>query len=141
GAHHVVASSPDATDAIRTLTEGRGVDVVFDNVGANSTLALAVATLRPDGAISLVGSGGGLLALGRDPSLAKSVKKGPLLTQRGATVALPYWGTRADLAEVVRLAQRGVLRLEVERYPLDAAPDVLDRLRHGRISGRAVLTP
>ena len=50
-------------------------------------------------------------------------------------------GTYADLADLVTLADQGKVALHSSRYPLDAANDAIDDLRHGRIRGRAVLIP
>jgi propanol-preferring alcohol dehydrogenase len=49
--------------------------------------------------------------------------------------------TRADGRELLDLAGRIPLRVEVHRYPLQRAADALDDLRHGRFSGAAVLVP
>jgi propanol-preferring alcohol dehydrogenase len=43
--------------------------------------------------------------------------------------------------EVIALAAEGRIRPEVERFPLDQAREVYQRLREGRIMGRAVLVP
>jgi propanol-preferring alcohol dehydrogenase len=49
--------------------------------------------------------------------------------------------TRADGRELLDLAGRIPLRVEVHRYPLQRAADALDDLRQGRFSGAAVLVP
>ncbi len=54
------------------------------------------------------------------------------------TVAANLIGTYADL---VTLADQGKVVLHSSRYPLEAANDAIDDLRHGRIRGRAVLIP
>jgi NAD+-dependent secondary alcohol dehydrogenase Adh1 len=50
-------------------------------------------------------------------------------------------GTWIDLWEVLQLHGRGDLRLRTETHSLDDVNDVLDRLRQGEITGRAVLVP
>jgi NAD+-dependent secondary alcohol dehydrogenase Adh1 len=50
-------------------------------------------------------------------------------------------GSWTDLWEVMQLHGRGRLTLKTETHPLAAINDVLDRLRAGDITGRAVLTP
>ncbi len=47
--------------------------------------------------------------------------------------------TRADGEELLALAPRVGVKTEVELFPLDAANDALDALRHGRLRGAAVL--
>jgi NAD+-dependent secondary alcohol dehydrogenase Adh1 len=57
------------------------------------------------------------------------------------TIAANLIGTYADLADLVILADQGKVVLHSSRYPLEAANDAIDDLRHGRIRGRAVLIP
>jgi D-arabinose 1-dehydrogenase-like Zn-dependent alcohol dehydrogenase len=45
------------------------------------------------------------------------------------------------LADLVALASQGKVVLHSSRYPLEAANDAIDDLRHGRIRGRAILIP
>lgn len=130
GAHVTVLASPDAGRLVRQAAGGRGVDAVLDFAGAAATLELAARSLRPDGDLVVVGSGGGQLAVR---------KPGPL--PPGARVSLPFWGTRAELSEVVALARAGTIHVEVERFPLIAAEEAMDRLRAGTLDGRAVLIP
>lgn len=106
---------------------GRPADVVLDFVGTDSTLAHAAAVVAPDGLVVLVGEAGGSLPFGFDAVPVES-----WLT----TVA---WGSRDDLREVVRLAQRGRLRWEVETLPLEEAATAHERLRAGDVDGRLVL--
>jgi propanol-preferring alcohol dehydrogenase len=49
--------------------------------------------------------------------------------------------TRADAAEFLAFAARVPLHVETVAYPLEAANDALDDLRHGRLQGAAVLLP
>jgi propanol-preferring alcohol dehydrogenase len=61
--HGVVANADGASDEVKRRTrEALGVDFVLDLVGADSTLALASAILRPGGHIALVGIAGGSLS-------------------------------------------------------------------------------
>lgn len=66
--------------------------------------------------------------------------------------AFPYsilWGermvrsvanlTRADAIDLLELAPRVPVRTEVQRYPLEGANEVLDRMRRGELRGAAVL--
>lgn len=130
GAHLSIPASPDGHDRLRAATDGKGADAVLDFAGTDATLALAAHGLRADGDLVIVGSGGGHLPVR---------KPGPL--PPGCRVSLPFWGTRAELVEVVALARAGAVRVEAEVFPLSAAPDAIDRLRAGRLDGRAVLVP
>jgi propanol-preferring alcohol dehydrogenase len=59
----------------------------------------------------------------------------------GAEIATSYWGTAAELVELVSLARADKIRLDVETFSLDEAPQVYERLRRGDIRGRAVIVP
>jgi propanol-preferring alcohol dehydrogenase len=49
--------------------------------------------------------------------------------------------TRADGAEFLALAPQVPVRTEIEAFPLDAANEVLERMRRGEVTGAAVLVP
>lgn len=53
-----------------------------------------------------------------------------------ASVATTYWGSVTELAEVVALAERGVLDIHVERFPLDDAMTAYERLERGEAATR-----
>jgi propanol-preferring alcohol dehydrogenase len=129
GAHHALRSDEQAVAAIRTLTGGVGAQAVFDFVGAPPTVQIARKSVAMDGVVQLVGIGGGTLPTGF------------FSTPYGASVRAPYWGTRAELMEVLDLARSGAVHVEVERYTLDEAPEAYRRLHDGEVRGRAVVVP
>ncbi len=55
GATDTIDGAGDVPAAVRSLTAGRGADVVFDTVGSPTTLAAAIASARKGGAIVLTG--------------------------------------------------------------------------------------
>jgi propanol-preferring alcohol dehydrogenase len=129
GASHTLASTPATADEIRTITRKRGVDVVFDFVGSDATLALAAAVVRPLGHVNLVGIAGGTL-----PFSFFSVPY-------EVSLATTYWGSLPELMEVLDLARAGRIEPVVETYPLERALDAYEAMRNGRLTGRAVITP
>ncbi|SFF41164.1 alcohol dehydrogenase, propanol-preferring [Actinacidiphila alni] len=129
GAHETVLSDADAADRVRALTDGVGAQVVLDFVGAPPTVATATACAAVEGDVTIVGIGGGSAAVGF----------GTIAFD--AAVRAPYWGTRAELIEVLDLARAGAVDVHVETYSLDDAPLAYERLRAGRITGRAVILP
>jgi propanol-preferring alcohol dehydrogenase len=129
GAEHGVVAGDAAADEIREVTEGRGADVVIDLVGADSTLALGAAVVRPMGQLTIVGIAGGTLPIGFF-SIAYE-----------ASVATTYWGTLPELFEVISLAQAGHLTAHVRTFSLDDGVDAYHLLREGKIDGRAVVVP
>jgi propanol-preferring alcohol dehydrogenase len=108
---------------------GGPADVVFDFVGSDETLALAVRFVAPGGLISLVGEAGG--------ALEYSFEALPV----EATLTTTSWGSHDDLRDVVQLARRHSLHWTVDRMPLREAAAAHDRLAAGQVPGRLVLVP
>lgn len=129
GADHVVVAGPDAVGQIEDLTRGRGADVVLDVVGSDDTLRLAAAVSRSLGHIAVVGIAGG--------SFPFSFFGLPY----EAAIATTYWGSLPELVEVIDLAERGLIRAEVERVSLSAAAAGYQRLAAGGVDGRLVVVP
>ncbi|ATE64381.1 NAD(P)-dependent alcohol dehydrogenase [Rhizorhabdus dicambivorans] len=130
GATYVVNTSDGeaARAQILDIVGGRGVKVAFDFVAIQPTIKLCTSIVGRGGRISVVGMGGGTIAL-------------PVIKPYAYSIDLPYWGSRTELIEVIALAQAGRIKAEVETFPLNDALDVYQRLREGRVHGRAVLVP
>jgi propanol-preferring alcohol dehydrogenase len=129
GAHHVVQAGPDAADAVRDATKGKGADVVLDFVGSDDSLTLAVAASRSLGDVTLVGIAGG--------SIPFSFFSGPY----EVSFATTYWGSVTELMEVIALAQQGRISATVQRFGLDNVADAYAALHAGAVRGRAVVVP
>lgn len=129
GAHETVLSDAAAAGRIRELTGGLGAEVVLDFVGAAPTVATAGAAVQTEGDVTIVGLGGGALPVGFGTLPYETV------------VTSPYWGTRAELIEVLDLARAGAVAVHVETYAIDDAPEAYERLHAGKIRGRAVILP
>jgi len=128
GADHVVEGR-EALDAVRDLTGGGGADLVFDFVGTDQTHGDAAAMLARGGTYSVVGYGGTIAI----PSAALVVNEQAVV---GNLV-----GTWIDLWELLQLHGAGRVVLKTETHSLEAVNDVLDKLRAGEVTGRAVLVP
>lgn len=128
-AHTVNTRAQTAAEEIRDLVGQRGVTVALDFVGAQATIDLAAGVVGRNSRLAVVGLGGGTLHYAADSP------------PYGTQVSVPYWGSRTELMEVIALAQSGRIRAAVETFPLEQANDVYQRLREGRIQGRAVLVP
>ncbi len=116
---------------VRGLHGGQGADAVIDFVGTPSTVSLGFRLLGRGGRLLLVGLNGG-----RAPFSL------PLFPLLGAEVIGNFTGSRRELIAVVDLARRGVISPVVGgEYPLREANEVLAKLEHGEIPGRAVLRP
>lgn len=135
GAHHTIRSDADASAFIRELVgpPPGGAEAVFDFVGATPTLALAASVVTTGGRLVLVGLAGGTLQV--KPGVADIGI--PMETQ----VVVPFWGTRAELAEVIAMARAGRLTAHVERFRLAEAHEAYRKLGAGALHGRAVVVP
>ncbi len=129
GADEALLSDGDAAASIRDLTGGMGAVAVFDFVGAQPTVELAGSVVAVEGDLTIVGIGGGMLPVGFG-SVPYDV-----------AVRAPYWGSRAELIEVLDLARAGTISVETETFSLDEAPSAYERLHAGTIRGRAVIVP
>ena len=128
GADHGVTAAGQQAQQVRDLT-GSGANAVFNFVGEDATIGESIAMLRPGGTYYLIGYGGTVTL----PTI-------PLILGEVSIVA-NLIGTHRDLAGLIDLTQRGHVTPHGTRYPLEAAGDAINDLRHGRIRGRAILTP
>jgi len=128
GATDTIDAAGDVPPAVRSLTNGRGADFVFDAVGSPATLATAIASTRKGGAVVLTG-------LSRVDSQG-SIPMFPFVMQEKRLIGSVYGsGNPArDIPYLVSLYQDGRLKLNelVSRtYPLDRVNDALDALAAG----------
>lgn len=124
-----IDASGDQAAQLREATGGTGVDAVFDLVGATPTIQLGQAVLARGGRLSVVGIAGG--------EVTWSFFTNPY----EAVITNTYWGSIADLHEVVAMYQRGQIVPDVERFSLEDAPEAYRRLEEGTLDARAVIVP
>ena len=124
-----VPAGDDQVEAIRELTGGRGVDAAFDIVGAAPTIRTAQACMAQGGRLTVVGIAGGV------------VEWSFFTTPYESAITNTYWGSIADLHEVVDMYRAGQIQPEIERYSMDDALEAYRRLEAGELSGRAVVVP
>lgn len=121
GCTHVINySHEDVAERVKALTDGRGVDVVFDSVGRD-TFAASLDSLKRRGLMVCVGTASGTIE-GFNPNLL--AMKGSLYLTRPALadyIADP--AEKAALAnEVFGHVAAGRIRIEInQRYPLSQA--------------------
>jgi NAD+-dependent secondary alcohol dehydrogenase Adh1 len=118
----------DAAD-VREATNGAGADVVVDLVANDATHTAGVEMLARGGLYSTIGYGGMITV----PSVAMVVGE--------TAIAGNLVGSWIDLWELLQLHASGDVKLRTETHPLESVNEVLDRLRDGEITGRAVLVP
>lgn len=129
GASHAVISDEGSAAEVRRITGGRGAALVLDVVGSDATIAQAAGMLAFEGDLTLIGLAGG------------SIPYSALTLPWGAGLATTYWGTAVELMEVLELARDGLISIEVERHSLAEVGAAYDRLRAGKVRGRAVICP
>jgi propanol-preferring alcohol dehydrogenase len=129
GADAAFESGDAAARDVRAATGKLGADLVLDCVGTDTTLALAAACTRSLGDLTLVGVAGGSMAFS---FLSQAYE---------VSVQSVYWGGRSELAEVLELASRGLIRPQVTTYSLDGALHAYQALAAGQVAGRAVIIP
>lgn len=130
GANHVINSKQgDAPKQVKDLTSGLGADAIVDFVNGLKSVGPGIDMLRKRGRLVLIGLFGGSIEL----SL-------PLVPLKAMHILGSYTGKLADLADLVALTRRGVIRPIVARkYSLDQANEALLQLKSGKIIGRAVI--
>lgn len=134
----IVYTRQDFEAVVRRLTEGRGVDVVYDSVGRD-TFEKSLNCLRPRGLLALFGFSSGPVAP-FDPAVLGT--KGSLfLTRPGLN---QHIATRDELlmraTQVLEWLASGVIRLRIHRvFPLAAAAEAHTELEARRTAGKLLL--
>jgi NADPH2:quinone reductase len=125
-------------EIVRARTGGRGLDVVYDSVGA-TTFDKSLLCLRPRGMMVLYGQ-----SSGRVPPFDLQIlnARGSLFVTR--PTLRDYTATRAELLEragdVLGGIARGELKLRIDRaVPLDKAADAHRALESRETSGKVLL--
>jgi NADPH2:quinone reductase len=139
GADHVVVYTRDDFQAeARAFTGGKGVDVVYDSVGA-STFIKSLDSLRPRGMMVTFGNASGPVPP-MEPLLLN--QKGSLFLTRPSLGH--YAGTREELlwraGDLFRWIGEGKLKLRVEhKYPLADAAQAHRDLEGRKTTGKLLL--
>jgi NADPH:quinone reductase len=129
----------DLKSSLRKLTDGRGVDVVYDCVGGDSTEA-ALRAMAWGGRFLVVG-----FASGDIPKVPMN-----LLLLKGCAAIGVFWGEavkrdpaahRANMKLVLDWVASGALKARVDQtYPLEDAVEALQMIEARKAVGKIVLT-
>jgi len=135
----ILYTSQDFETEVKRLTGGRGVDVVYDSVGA-TTFMKSLNSLRPRGLLALFGQSSGPVPP-FDPNILNP--KGSLFLTRPSLGH--YVLTRDELmwraGDVLNWVSSGELKIRVDRaYPLAEAAQAHRDLESRRTTGKLVLT-
>lgn len=116
---------------VRALTGKRGVDVVFEHVGAATW----------EKSVNALGRNGRLVTCGAHTGAEVTLIIWKLFTKQ-LTLIGSYLGTRAELHEVLRLIGQGHLTPVIHRvYPLEKARAAQEELEASRHFGKILLEP
>jgi propanol-preferring alcohol dehydrogenase len=124
-----VLAGDDAVTQVVEATKGAKADVVLDFVGAASTLALGAAVVHAQADLVVVGAAAG------------SIEWNFYTLPYEVNLTTSFWGTLAELHEVLALAERGLIKPHVQRFSLDEAVHAYELMERGELSGRAVVVP
>jgi NADPH:quinone reductase-like Zn-dependent oxidoreductase len=126
----IYAVGDDLSDAVMTLTHGRGLDIVVDSVGRES-FAQSLSSVMRGGVIVTVGSTTGgqvTLDLGR-------------LFRNRVTLLGAFMGSAAILPRLLPLFARGVLVPVIDNsFPLEQADQAHDQMENHGVFGKLILT-
>ena len=103
---------------------------MLDFVGLDHTVLFGVGATQPYGTYGCIGSNGGTF---KRPWYGGLPRDGEIIHFQGSSIS--------DAHEVVKLAEQGLIRSDADLFPLDNVADAYDALHHGRLRGRAVVTP
>ncbi len=130
GADLVVNSSDkDVVNKILKFTGNRKAQLVLDCVGVQPTVDLGAQLLGFDSHWTIVGMGGG------------QFQWQAMATPFASMLNMPYWGSRTELMEVLKLAESGKIKAHTTHYSIDDIQGVYKDLEAGKIDGRAVIIP
>ncbi|MFC2254219.1 zinc-binding alcohol dehydrogenase family protein [Labrys portucalensis] len=135
--HAIDHRSADVVDTVMRLTQGRGVDLVLDPVGA--TLQGSLVALRPEGRLIFVGNAGGS-QLSIDLWSALQANQSLFGVFMGTQLEKP--DVYLTVSRMLELATTGDLKVIVDRtFPLAAAPEAHAYAEGNSILGRVVIVP
>jgi len=133
-------ASDDLKDALRRVTGGKGVDVIYDPVGGAYTEP-ALRSIAWQGRFLVVG-----FAAGDIPKLPLN-----LVLLKGCDVLGVFWGSfierdlaghRANTAQIMQWCLDGKVSSHIHAvYPLSDAPAALNAIAARKVMGKVILRP
>ena len=132
GADHVInAKDRDVVKEVMKVSDGQGVDVVFEFVAVPKTMDNAMKSLKKDGKLMSIGVGKGV-----------NFEVDPRYILRNELSIIGCCGhTKEELVNLTKLVAAGKVTSTItQRFPLTKINEALDQLKRGEILGRSVLS-
>ena len=130
GADDVVLHGGEFAREVKRLTDGRGVDVVFEHVGA-ATWEQSIFSLK---------TGGRLVTCGATTGFESKININYVFG-RQLSILGSFMGQKSELYAALELFKRGLLKPVIDTLlPLDRAADAHRRLENRQQFGKVVLT-
>lgn len=117
-----LAISPEELD--RELEKSGKPDVIFVHAPAQAVIDQAFKSIKRGGTVLMAVLGSASIVFPQEYTVATSVI-----------------GTRSDMLETLKIASAGKIRVMSKSFPLSDATSILERLKKGEITGRAVIAP
>ena len=122
----------DLTEEVKRITDGRGVDVVYENISDPTTWPKALASLAYAGRLVTAGAHGG-----------------PEVTLNVRNLYLNRWqikgaagGTPQNVEKSLEFAKTGKITCAIDHVmPLEELHDAYDMIEGGKVSGKVVIDP
>ena len=130
GAEHIISLGEATRKEVMELTDGGGVDVIIDCVGAENTISTSVNLLAKSGVLAIVGLFGTKVRLPLMPMVLNEFE-----------VTGSLWGNYNELREVLELARQGRIKHTIQTFDLEDINGAIDLLKRGQVTGRAVIAP
>ncbi|MCC5940887.1 MAG: alcohol dehydrogenase catalytic domain-containing protein [Balneolaceae bacterium] len=125
------SKSENPVDRVMELTDGKGASAIVDFVNNQATSTAAFNMLQKNGIMVMVGLFGGKLTFSN-----------PVATLKNLTIRGSYTGGLSELRELIDIVRDKKLKsIPVKTYKLDAADELLKKVKNGEITGRAVVAP
>ena len=115
---------------VMKITAGKGIDVVIDCVGAESTISDSIRVISKGGTIVVVGLFGSLMKIPVAPLVINEYK-----------IMGSIWGNYNELCEVIGLQNQGKIKSNIRKFKLEEINQTIDLLKQGQIVGRGVIIP
>jgi alcohol dehydrogenase, propanol-preferring len=121
---------PQIKEEVLRITKGKGIDVIIDCVGAESTIYNSIKLLSRAGCLVIVGLFGKNIKAPLVPSVINEYK-----------IHCSLWGNYNELREVIELAVRGRIKHRINKFSLSDINQAINLLKNGKMLGRAVIIP